>query len=226
MTYKILLGIAVFCGISASLSADIIIEVRNSAISAGGEGFVDVWLTTGTDVLISGFDFEFKIDGPLTNKGTLTFKSTPDTSYVDDPDYLLGNTGSLVLNPSSLSLTGSDFSNANVLLAAASAGALLARLHVLHDLPSGVTVADAAADQFTIAAVFIGGAGFEILDDNIQSIAIDTAASQSGTITMLSSVPEPGTAMAVVLAAAMLIRRRRQIQRAGRNVTDGQKSST
>jgi hypothetical protein len=225
MTYKILLGIAVFCGISASLSADIIIEVRNSAISAGGEGFVDVWLTTDTDVLISGFEFEFEIDGPLTNKGTLTFKSTPDTSYVDDPDYLLGNTGSLVLNPSSLSLTGSDLGLTNISLTAASAGALLARLHVLHDLPSGVTVADAAADQFTIAAVF-GAPGFQILDDNIQSITIDTAASQSGTLTMLSSVPEPGAAMAVVLAAAMLIRRRRQIQRAGRYVTDGQKSST
>ena len=225
MTYKIFLGIAVFCGISASLSADIIIEVRNSAISAGGEGFVDVWLTTDTDVLISGFEFEFEIDGPLTNKGTLTFKSTPDTSYVDDPDYLLGNTGSLLLNPSSLSLTGSDLGLTNISLTVASAGALLARLHVLHDLPSGVTVADAAADQFTIAAVF-GAPGFQILDDNIQSITIDTAASQSGTITMLSSVPEPGTAMAVVLAAAMLIRRRRQIQREGRYVTDGQKSST
>ena len=177
MTYKILLGLAVFCGIPASLSADIIIEVRNSAIAAGGEGFVDVWLTTTTDVLISGFDFEFEIDGPLTNKGTLTFKSSPDTSYVDDPDYLLGNTGGLLLTPSGLSVTGSDLypSLANVSLTAASAGALLARLHVLHELPSGVTAADAAADQFTIAAVF-GGAGFQILDDNIQPITIDTVA--------------------------------------------------
>ncbi len=224
MTYKILLGLAVFCGLPASLSADIIIEVRNSAIAAGGEGFVDVWLTTDTDVLISGFDFEFEIDGPLTNKGTLTFKPSPDTSYVDDPDYLLGNTGGLLLTPSGLSVTGSDLGLANVSLTAASAGALLARLHVLHELPSGVTAADAAADQFTIAAIF-GGAGFQILDDNIQPITIDTAASQSGTLTMLSSVPEPGATVTVVLAVAMLIYRRRQLQRAGRTVTDGHNSS-
>ena len=211
MTYKILLGIAVFCGIPASLSADIIIEVRNSAISAGGEGFVDVWLTTDTDVLISGFDFEFEIDGLLTNKGTLTFKSSPDTSYVDDPDYLLGNTGGLFLTPSGLSVTGSDFSNTDISLTASSAGALLARLHVLHELPPGVTAADAAADQFTIAPVF-GAPDFQILDDTVQSITINTAASQSGTITMLSSVPEPTTTLAIMLAAAMWIRRHRKVQ--------------
>ena len=130
---------------------------------------------------------------------------------MDDPDYLLGNTGGLLLTPSGLSVTGSDLSLANISLTAASAGALLARLHVLHELPFGVTAADAAADQFTIAPVF-GAPDFQILDNTVQSITIDTVASQSGTITMLSSVPEPGTAMAVVLAAAMWIRRHRKVQ--------------
>lgn len=215
MTYRILLGFLAIFAVPTLVTADVVIEIRDTSITAGGEGFVDVWLTTDTDVLISGLDFEFDITSSLTNKGTLTFKSPADTSYVNDPDYLLGNTGLLVLNPSGLSLTGSDLGLANVSLLATSAGALLARLHVLHELPSGVTAADAAADQFTLAAVF-GAPGFQILDDNIQAITINTAASQSGTLTMLSSVPEPGLTVAVVLATAMLIQQRRRIQHAGR----------
>jgi hypothetical protein len=115
---------------TANVRADLLIEVQDASIHAAGEGFVDVLITSDSDVLVSGFGLEFEITSGSGNHGTLSFKASPDTSYVTDPDYLLGNTGNLTLTPSGLGLTISDLDTIDhPLLTGVSR--LLARLQVV-----------------------------------------------------------------------------------------------
>lgn len=166
--------------------ADLIIEVQDASIQAGGEGFVDVLITSNADVLVSGFDLSFEITPTSGNHGTLAFKGAPDTSYVNDPTYLLGNTGFLTLRPLGLSITGSDIDTANHSLLNG-ISRLMARLNLVHDLPPGGSAALAAGDTFTISAL----ASTTVYDDNVSSITPLTAS--PGTITVGSAVPEPAT---------------------------------
>ena len=167
--------------------ADLIIEVQDASIQAGGEGFVDVLITSNADVLVSGFDLGFEITPTSGNHGTLAFKGAPDTSYVNDPAYLLGNTGFLTLTPLGLSITGSDFDVVNHSLLNG-ISRLMARLNLVHDLPPGGSAALAAGDTFTISALM---ASTTVYDDNVNSITPLTAS--PGTITVGSAVPEPAT---------------------------------
>jgi len=188
---------------TANVQADLIIDVQDASIHAAGEGFVDVLITSDSDVLVSGFGLQFEITSGSGNHGTLSFKASPDTSYVTDPDYLLGNTGNIFPTPSGLSLTISDFDiSDHPLLTGVSR--LLARLHVVHDLPSGGSAALAAADTFTISAVL---ANTEVLDETLDPIT--PLSGLSGTVTISSAVPEPGPWLTCgVVALALLWRRR------------------
>jgi hypothetical protein len=188
---------------TANVRADLLIEVQDASIHAAGEGFVDVLITSDSDVLVSGFGLQFEITSGSGNHGTLSFKASPDTSYVTDPYYLLGNTGNLTLTPSGLGLTISDLDTIDhPLLTGVSR--LLARLHVVHDLPSGGSAALAAADTFTISAVL---ANTEVSDETFALIT--PLSGLSGTVTISSAVPEPGPWLTCgVVALALLWRRR------------------
>ncbi len=189
---------------TANVQADLIIDVQDASIHAAGEGFVDVLITSDSDVLVSGFGLQFEITSGSGNHGTLSFKASPDTSYVTDPDYLLGNTGNLFPTPSGLSLTISDFDNTNNHPLLTGISRLLARLHVVHDLPSGGSAALAAADTFTISAVL---ANTVVSDENVAPIT--PLSGQSGAVTISSAVPEPGPWLTCgVVALALLWRRR------------------
>jgi len=199
-----------FLLICGSVQADLIIGVQDASVQAGGAGFVDVLITSNSDVLVSGFDLSFEITPTSGNHGTLAFNASPDTSYVNDPAYLLGNTGFLTLLPGGLSLTGSDLDINNHALQNG-ISRLLARLHVVHELPPGGSAALAAGDVFTISAVIAGIDVISVFDENFSPIT--PLSGLSGTITVSSAVPEPGTWATGVLPALCALWQRRHSRR-------------
>ncbi len=207
---RIWLAIAMLCTgfmCSQELKADLLIDVQDASIQAGSDGFVDVLISTNTDVLVSGFDLSFAIAPVGTTFGTLTFVASPDTSYATDPNYLLLGAGNLFLNPSGLTLTGSDADTNNHSLTTSTAK-LLVRLHLLHELPFGGTAAQAATDQFTITADLSGGS-FNIYDETTAPITQLTGSSGTVSIYASAAVPEPQVWIAGLLCSGIVLLRNR-----------------
>lgn len=201
---------------------------------------MDVWITSdGTDNLFSA-GYEFRITGS-TLSGALQFRATGDQSNSEQsepgpPEYVfLGDTdpGNFFANrqPVETQLIGGDFtaSGANMPLINGSVR-LLARLEIEHITATPLAAVgnvfqlglwnedQGTADQLDDSTLFMDELG------NPLTFAAGSAPSTTsapgaflnlGTITVTAAVPEPGTFVALAVAAAGLSARRWRRQCSG-----------
>ncbi len=239
--YRTVFLIFVFCSVSQAVLGDVLVEVGNASIAAGGTGFVDVWISsTGTD-LLSSAAYEFKITGSATN-GSLEFSSSQLDSEQGEPDYVFfpdTDAANFFAAPDAVDATrlqgGDSVSLAGpAAITLTSTKQLLARLELVH---SSVSPLDAIGDTFTISLIntnplLPSDPGYDpladsslFLDDNFTPLSIASASfSGSGTISITSAaVPEPGTFAALgvaALAGGVRHLRRRRTNSAAENTNE------
>ena len=186
----------------------IIVQVQDASIAAGGTGFVDVLISsdglTGPDDLYSAV-YQFKIDG-LAVDGDLTFQSTQSDSETTEPGasgYVFGNvpTGNFAAgsNTPFLLLDGSDFRGLLPPVTLTTTQQLLARLELQHTQLSP----SAVGNTFTISLENNAFTDFQSDDGGTPATLDPISFSSFGTVTITSAaVPEPGTFVALTIAAA------------------------
>ncbi len=184
------------------------VQVQNASIVSGGTGFVDVLISSdgfnGPDELYAAI-YQFEIQGVAVD-GDLTFQSPQSDSETTVPGpsgYVFGDTptGNFAAGSNSpfLVLDGSDFLNALPAVTLSGTQQLLARLELQHTELSP----SAVGNTFTISLA--NNAFTEFYSDDVGTLAAINPLSFSGfgTITITSAaVPEPGTFVALTIAAA------------------------
>lgn len=200
--------------ISSPLSADIIVDIQDATIAAGGTGFVDVLISSNSISDLASFGFEFQISAPTVN-GALRFSAVQSDSETTaqsplDYDYVfLGdsiNFSAVRQDPDEQSLVGGDAASANVSITGTQL--LMARLEIEHI--TGTPLA-AVGDTFTVS--LLPGPNTEFLDENLAPVNLFS--SSSGTITITAAVPEPGSTSILLASSAAgfwWTRRKRRLQ--------------
>ena len=206
---------------AASARGDLVIDVLDATIPAGGSGFVDVVIaSTGSDD-IAGYDYEFVLTPDTAVPGTLTSFTAPQPDpQLADPAYLFfGDSANVALGfgvgtvstttTTADTFTGSDATDSFADVAVTSTPFLLASLEVEHVLPVGVDPATTVGDTFTLSL-----AGATFVDS---FFGTHTVTGLPGTVTLsasMAAIPEPGTILfcSVALSAwgATSLRRRRR----------------
>lgn len=231
--FKTLLSIIILMAMTAPVTADIIVQVQNASIAAGGTGFVDVWIssTSSDDLYSSGFEFEITATGPNgISNGSLQFRADIDQSNSEQvdagpPDYVFfgdtdpGNFSATRQDPDTTRIVGGDIKSTAINATIDTTQRLLARLEIEH--LTGTPLA-AVNDTFSIMlknslftefqSVNNQGTIGDLSDDTNTSLIIDAVSyANVGTITITSAaVPEPGTfALMGLVAAGGLYRRLR-----------------
>ena len=220
-----LLCLCVLLPVPAPALGDIIVDVQNASISAGGTGFVDVLISsTGTDNLfLTGYHFE--ITGSVAN-GALQFRpnafqTNAQQSVVAPVPYVFAgdtDSGNFFANrqdPTLTQIIGGDNTLSGTGISLTSTQALLARLQVEH--VTGTPLA-AVGDTFTVklinddngTPVDFTDDSTQFLNDTLNNLTIDPLSYfGSGTITIASAaVPEPSTFAVLAIASAAVIGKR------------------
>jgi len=194
-----------------SAEADIIVDVQDAFITAGGSGFVDVLISsTGTDDLeFASYLFE------LTNVGAPS--STLEYAAQNFTEDLLGNYVFFGDNAGILSFTDGDplYPNSqfgatdqvdlNGAVTLTGATQLLARLELNHVLGGGQAAADTIGEQFRITMLDTGDTLFA---DDVDDLIIDASSFAplgvgGGIITVqAAAVPEPSSFAVLGFATA------------------------
>lgn len=190
--------LVVAAAISSSVSAGVIVDIRNATVSAGGNGFVDVLISsTGTDDLVN-FQVELQLSAPTVN-GALQFTAVQSDSETTaqsplDYDYVfLGdsiNFFAVRQDPDEQRLFAGDSASANRQIS--NTQLLLARLELEHFGLSPLAV----GETFSVSLLPAG----TYFEDELGALTLDSF--NSGTITITpAAVPEP-TSVTVLLAGS------------------------
>lgn len=209
---------------------EISIEIQDGMIVEGGEATIDVLITTTiANQPFSLFDSLFLIDQSNAAVGTALEYINPQTqagmqteAFVDDPRYVFYldniNTGSdaKAFNVAATTVAPSTTlqvfdqaidANENLSFYPIEPGDILLQLRLTHEM-GGAAAGSAVGNTFAISLdeTYVD---LEFLDDAGDDIAFVTT---PGTITVISAVPEPSsaTALAVLLGAPVLLKRRRR----------------
>lgn len=199
-----LLCLCALLSVPAAAFGDIIVDVQDASISAGGAGFVDVLISSNATLtdLVASFGFEFQISAPTVN-GALRFSAVQSDSETTaqgplDYDYVfLGdsiNFTAVRQITDEQSLVGGDAASTNAVISGGPF--LMARLELEHI--TGTPLA-AVGETFTIS--LIPGPFTTFADANGDPVA--PFSSSSGTVTITSAaVPEPGS-VSVLFASSV-----------------------
>lgn len=211
--------------VAVPLRADVMVDVQDAMITAGGTGFVDVLISSSAsssspdNVDFASYDFLIEtVGGPSS---ALEFVLPPDLSEDTDPNYLfLGDSFGIDydnFNSTTARYIGSDgtASSTGVDLDSSSGDRLLVRLDLQHVLGPGQSAAMAAGEQFRITLQNSIDTYFD--DSNFDPVAIDSDSFNSagvggGLITVSAStaaVPEPSSLVVLALGGVALASRRR-----------------
>ena len=199
--------------ISSAARADVIVDVQDAMITAGGSGFVDVLISsTGMDTLdFASYNFAISLVGApvstlqFSNPQNLTETGLGNYVFAGDADAInvitLTNS-QFVADAGTLSFTGVGLTGAT---------RLLARLEVESVLGLGQTPPMASGEQFLISLLDNGNTLFNNELGNPLTIA-GSSFTNTGLITIQSTaVPEPGSlGLCAIGAAVMGWRMRRQ----------------
>ncbi len=209
----------------AAAFGDIILDVQDASISAGGTGFIDVLISSdGTDNLFRTA-YHFEITDAVAN-GSLQFRpsvfQTNDQQsvvapvpYVFGADTDPGNFFATRQDPTVTQIIGGDNTLSGTGVSLTTTQTLLARLQVEHI--TGTPLA-AVGDTFTVKLINSDNGmpgdftddSTQFLDDSSNNLTIDPLSySGSGTITITSAaVPEPSTLAVLAFVSATFIGRR------------------
>lgn len=214
----------------------IIINVESKNFTAGGLGFVEVFISsdevTADELSLANYEFKITPTGPNgTANGELLFRLDADQSTDEqtDPTYVFSpfNSGiTSIVSPDQTVIVGEDSDSLgnNVLLTATPK--LLARFELVH---TSATPALAVGDTFTIGLINTDPGTLDPFDDTTffadnsgngltyQVGSNPSAFANLGTITITSAaVPEPSTfAILGMIGAGMLgrnLRRRKSTE--------------
>lgn len=198
-----LLSVILVSLLQLSLRGDLIVDIKDSNIVAGGVGWVnvEVYATTGFDYDIALADYKFEIV-PRAGSGSLEFLTSQETNEQSESVYLffdLGPTNNFVATSNDpLLYVGGDFTNdvnmdpdvvefAKVNVAADRK--LLARLDVRH-----VTGNPSATVGSTFEIRMVSGR-FETEEG--MEINFDAATNSSRGIATITAVPEPSSLLLI-----------------------------
>lgn len=212
---RLMLFVCVLCAPSGFVQAGILIRYSGSAITAGGSGFVDVFVssdaTAGTPDVLDSFSAQFLIQpvGGAPASGLQFVDPQSDSqlglgNYVFFGDSLTPPPLGLVSSTTNTNDTyvGGDatVSGTGVFLDSVSGEKLLFRLDLSAALATG-------GSQYTLALVSGGSTSF--LDTSFNSLTIDSSA--FAPITLTAAVPEPSSCVvAGVLLCGLVLRVRRR----------------
>lgn len=201
------------CFCASATQADIIIDVQNAAIAAGGTGFADVFITTTGGDNVDFASYVFGIEAVGAPGSILEFigvegHADPNYIFADDPSV----DGISLDDLSPVQLTASDLTDSSSPPGTGS-DRLLARLLLNHDLGLGQTAADAIAnDSFRITLIddSLGLGNTFFTDDLGDPLTIDADSFNplglgGGLITVTAAsaaVPEPVTVGILSVLAA------------------------
>lgn len=199
--------------------ADLIIDIQDATFSAGGTGFVDVWISgEDADDLLGKFSAKFSIT-QKSGTGTLEFRnnfSSADPSAADRQNNSeLSNINYVFPTPiQSAAFASAQLGNAQTLLQSHSATEnvllgsspkLLARLELVHVLPAGTS----GGGEYEIALVNDQFTKLNRFDDPSSDASRDIAAQSFTNVGTITAVPEPTCLwLAGVVGAMMGVRRR------------------
>jgi hypothetical protein len=200
------IGVILAGCLSGFAQADLLIDVRDATLTAGGLGFVDVWigLHPGDAVATLGrFDYQFSLTGAIAGSGDLQFRVTqlsteqtesgpPPYVFLGDTDVANWNSGRLGGDP--VTLIGGDSLATGTSVSITNADTFLfARLELQHVGPMSLS-----SHTFTITLNPTGSVFDQDFDAGTNNNHATFSAS-SGTIT-INSVPEPSSLALIALA--------------------------
>lgn len=199
------------CGASVA-QAELLINVHDASLPAGGTGFVDVTMTVEADTTLANYSLRFQINEPYAPDSSLVFvEHDLDYAGATNPAYVFLNaSGNLagdvpdLLGPSTQGLDWlvSDFADPDTVTLHTNTTYLLARLKVQHSY--NVASIDPIGHVFTVSLV----SG----PDTYFSDGLDTLAYSPSLPSGLVTIPEPASwcllAGMAACAAPWLYRRR------------------
>ena len=192
-------------------NAGVIVSVQNATVSQGGNGYVDVLISSDSADSIAGYYFTAVISG--TPAG-LTFRDDLDqedisASFVFSSNVnALYSTASIVLGTAELEATAGgdnlDGDGFNVDFALSSTPVLAARF--------SVTASNTAVVGSTLTVTISGTPDSEVYDQNwdFNPPSPITPTYNTGTVTISSAVPEPSTMAMLCMASCFAFRKRRR----------------
>ena len=209
---RVVPALLLLCG---TARADLIVDIQDARFLAGGTGFVDVLISSSDTNDLGNFSAKFQIT-PTSGSGILAFQSSfnstdalrqSNSERTDDNYVFAGTLGTGFVSHASgngQTLTQIDRSTQNVTLG--NATKLLARLELIHILPTGTDI----GGIYEISLVNDASTQFRQFDNMTVPVEARSFASTNfGTITV-NAVPEPSSGLLLLVALGIGMRRRRR----------------
>jgi len=193
----------------SSCHGDVIVEVQDVTLQAGGSGFVDVLISSDAADAVESFFLSLVITDPNSHavNGALEFDieaNQPDIST--DASYVLfGDSSSYTVDRDDvdpLTLTVDDFSVSGTGTVLSATKKLLARVAITHTLVGAAS--NAWGNSFTIGDDSLT----EFFDDLGNSLTISGSSTLSGTVYI--ATPEPSSLLLLGAGAMGFVYRIRQ----------------
>ena len=198
------------CLLVCNAQAGLIILAQNTQLASGGNGTLNVLISSNGTDNVDTFQYKFAITGDLGNVGSLRFSVPQSNSEVADSNYIHSDSDGFTSEPQNSpaydEILGGDFTASFLGTDIDSTQLLLARFEIEHILPSGTPASAAVGDVFTVSLV--NDADTFFLDNGFSNV--DVLSTTPGQVT-LTAIPEPSSLMmfSALVAASICGRRKR-----------------
>lgn len=208
---KILLcSIAVFGAFAAtSVKADLVVTVKDTELTVGGTGYVDVLIRSSDSDDLQLINYAFQITDIGTTIGDLRFATQVDSEIATSNYLFNGNSGGWSAArhdaPAFSRMTGGDFTGDFTDASITGSNLLLVRLEVEHFLASGTFPDASLNDRFEISLL----PGFDTFAFDSLGEDVDFGTPINGEVTF-AAVPEPSSVAFVLSCTIFALNQRRR----------------